>query len=252
MVLQLFSGILLSLPAQEVFTPTNPETSKSYSEQPHIAIISALTFIQALYLQGSTNFYLSLCSTTPIARLAQPLDNPADLSTILSEYHKFVNVFSKAKAKVLALYCLYNLQINLEEGAWLLVNTIYNLSFTKQETLKEFINENLNTGIFWPTSCLHRASILFVKKKEKSLCFYVNFYSLNCITKKDWYLLPFISNLLNFSHKACIYTKIDLCHIYYLVHIAEDKKWKTTFYTHYRSFEWSIMLFGLTNASAAF
>jgi len=117
LVLQLFSGILLSLPAQEVFIPTNPETSKSHSEQPHIAIISALTFIQALYLLGSTNFYLYLCSTTLIAKLAQPLDNPADLSTIISEYHKFVDVFSKAKAKVLALYCLYNLQINLEEGA---------------------------------------------------------------------------------------------------------------------------------------
>lgn len=220
-----------------MFIPTNPNTSKSYSEQPHTAIISALTFIQALYLPGLTNFYLSLCSTTFMARLAQLLDNPADLSTILSEYHKFVDMFSKAKTKVLALYCLYNLQINLEEGAWLLVNTIYNLSFTKQKTLKKFINKNLNTGIFWPISWLHRVSILFVKKKDKSLCFYINVYSLNYITKKDWYLLPLISNLLNFSHKACIYTKIDLCYTYYLVHIAEGNKWKTAFYTYYRSFE---------------
>jgi len=37
-----------------------------------------------------------------------------------------------------------------------------------------------------------------------------------------------------------------------LVCIAERDEWKTTFRTHYGAFEWSVMLFGLTNAPAAF
>ena len=59
-------------------------------------------------------------------------------------------------------------------------------------------------------------------------------------------------NLLDSPHKAHIYTKIDLWHAYHLVCIAERDEWKTTFRTHYRAFEWSVMLFGLTNAPAAF
>ena len=54
------------------------------------------------------------------------------------------------------------------------------------------------------------------------------------------------------SCKAWVYSKIDLCHVYYLVCIAEGDEWKTAFMTCYGSFEWFIMLFGLTNAPAAF
>jgi len=58
--------------------------------------------------------------------------------------------------------------------------------------------------------------------------------------------------LLDSSRKAHIYTKINLQHAYHLVHIAKGDKWKTTFWTHYRAFEWSVILFGLTNAPATF
>jgi len=37
-----------------------------------------------------------------------------------------------------------------------------------------------------------------------------------------------------------------------LVCIAEGDEWKTTFQTRYGAFEWLVILFGLTNASAAF
>jgi len=38
------------------------------------------------------------------------------------------------------------LKINLEEGAQPLVGPIYSLSASEQEALKDFIEENLNTG----------------------------------------------------------------------------------------------------------
>jgi len=37
-----------------------------------------------------------------------------------------------------------------------------------------------------------------------------------------------------------------------LVRIAKGDKWKTIFQTHYSVFEWSVMLFGLTNTLAVF
>jgi len=126
------------------------------------------------------------------------------------------------------------------------------LSKFKQETLKEFIDENLTNGFIRSMLSPHGAPVLFVKKKDGSLRLCVDFHGLNRITKKDRYPLPLISDLLDSPRKARIYTKIDLQHAYHLVHIAEGDKWKTTFHTHYGAFEWSVMPFGLTNAPAVF
>jgi len=71
---------------------------------------------------------------------------------------------------------------------------------------------------------VHDIPVLFVKKKDGSLHLCVNFCSLNHIFKKNCYSLPLISNLLDSSNKARIYSKIDLFHVYYLVHIADGDK----------------------------
>ena len=79
-----------------------------------------------------------------------------------------------------------------------------------------------------------------------------NYQGLNKISKKDRYHLPLISDLLDSLSQAKVYTKVDLRHAYHLVHIAKGDEWKTTFCTHYGSYEWQVMPFGLTNALAAF
>ena len=107
-------------------------------------------------------------------------------------------------------------------------------------------------GFIWPSLSPHSAPVLFTWKKDGSLCLCTKFWSLNKITKKDWYLLLHISNLLDSPWKASVYTKIDLKHAYHPVWICEGDKWKTTFHICYSFFEWYVMPFGLTNALAAF
>jgi len=200
---------------------------------------------------GSHNFKLCLCSSEIQANSAK-LAEAFDLSNVPSEYHEFANVFGKTKAKVLAPHHPYDLKINLEEGAQPLVGPIYSLLVSEQETLKEFIEENLNTDFIQPTSSPHGVPVLFIKKKDGSLHLCVDFHSLNCISKKDRYLLLLISDLLDSPHKARVYSKIDLCHAYHLVCITNGDEWKTAFRTCYGSFKWSVMLFSLTNTPVAF
>ena len=45
------------------------------------------------------------------------------------------------------------------------------------------------------------------------------------------------NNLLDSPRKARFYSKIDLRHTYHLIRIQEGDEWKTTFHTHYRSFD---------------
>jgi len=94
---------------------------------------------------------------------------------------------------------------------------MYSLSQTEVQALHEFLNENLRIGFIHPSKAGHGAPILFVKKKDGSLCLCVNFRGLNHLTKKDRYPLPLISDLLDAPSKARIYTKINLRHAYHLV-----------------------------------
>ena len=150
---------------------------------------------------GFNNFELCLFSSDIQANSAKLARFP-NLSNVLFECHKFTDVFSKNEAEVLAPYCPYDLQINLEEDAQLLVGFIYSLSAFEQEALKEFIEENLNTDFIWPTFSPHGVPVLFIKKKDGSLHLCVDFCSLHCISKKNQYSPLFISDLLNLPCKA--------------------------------------------------
>jgi len=189
------------------------------SKQLNIAIIGAAVFLHTLKFPSSSNFKLCLRSLDIQANSAK-LVEASDLFNVSFEYHEFVDIFSKTKAEVLTPYHSYDLKIKLEEGAQFLVGPIYSLLAFKQEVFKEFIEENLNTGFIQPTSSPHGIPVLFIKKKDSSLHLCVNFHSLNCISKKDCYPLPLISDLLDSPCKARIYSKIDLCHAYHLVYIA--------------------------------
>ena len=121
------------------------EISVSTSEWSKIAIIGFVTFLHASKLPGSSKFYLCLCSSDIQANSAK-LSEASDLSNVPSKYYEFADVLSKTKTEFLAPHCHYDLQINLKEGAQPLVGPIYSFSASEQESLKEFIEENLNTG----------------------------------------------------------------------------------------------------------
>jgi len=192
--------------------------------------------LHASKLLGFYNFELCLCSSDIQANSAKLAETP-DLSNVPSKYHEFANVFNKTKAETLSPHCPYDLKINLEEGAQPLVSPICSLLASEQEALKKFIEENLNMSFIQPTSSPHGTLVLFIKKKDGSLCLCVDFHSFNHISKKDHYSLLLISDLLDSPHKVWVYSKIDLCHAYHLVHIVNSDKWKTAFRTCYGSFE---------------
>jgi len=195
-------------PAENPLQFTPSETSPSNPKRPHIAIISAPALLWASWLLGSKIFTLQFSST--VQAKSTTISEKIDLSSIPEEYHEYADVFSKSKAEILAPHCPYDLRIDLEKDSHPPVGTIYSLSKFEQETLKEFIDENLTNRFIHSTSSPHGALVLFVKKKDGSLRLCIDFHRLNRITKKDRYPLSLISDLLDSPRKAHIYTKIDL------------------------------------------
>jgi len=174
-------------------------------------------------------------------------------SQIPSEYHDYLDVFSKSKADKLPDFNpMFDHHIELEEGTHPPFGPIYNTSEVEAEALRDFLKENLDRGFIRQSQSSCGAPVLFVKKKDGSLRLCVNWRGLNTITKKDRYPLPLIPNLLDRLRNSNVFTKIDLRGAYNLVRIAPGDEWKTAFRTRYGSFDFLVMHFGLTNAPATF
>ncbi len=168
------------------------------------------------------------------------------------EYHDYVNVFSKSKGTMLPPHCPYDHKIKIEAGMSPPYGLIYSLSEVKQLALHKFLNENLANHFVQPLQSSARVPILFICKKDGSLCLAVDYCGLNRLTNKDHYPLPLIPDLLNHLCSANIYSKVNLHGAYNLVHIAEGDEWKTAFRTCYSSYKFQVMHYGLTNAPASF
>ena len=97
-------------------------------------------------------------------------------------------------------------KIKLEDRVTPPFSPIYSLSPHEPQTLREFIDKHLANSLIYPGS-LSRAPVLFIKKKDGSLWLCIDFQGLNKITKKDRYLLPWIMDLLESSHKAQFFSK---------------------------------------------
>ena len=75
---------------------------------------------------------------------------------------------------------------------------------------------------------------------------------MNRVNIKNRYPLSRIDDLFDQLKGAQVYSKIDLCTSYHQLRVREADISKTAFRTRYEHFEFTMMLFKLTNAPAAF
>jgi hypothetical protein len=97
------------------------------------------------------------------------------------------------------------------------------------------------------------APIIFVPKANgRGLWLCVDYRGLNKVTIANRYPLPIMSELQDRVRGAKIFTKIDLKNGYNLIRIKPSDEWKTAFKIQYGLYEYTVMLFGLSNAPATF
>jgi hypothetical protein len=118
--------------------------------------------------------------------------------------------------------------------------------------LKIQLQELLDKGYIRPSSSPWGCSTVFVKKKDHSLRFGVDYRPLKVVTIKNMYPLRCIDLL--FDQLACVqvFSKIDVRSANHQIKICEEDIPKTAFSTRYDLYEYLVMSFGLTNAPAQF
>ena len=118
--------------------------------------------------------------------------------------------------------------------------------------LKAQLQELLDKGFIILNTSPWGASVLFAKNKDKTLRLCIDYRQLNRVTIKNRYPLPRFDNLFDQLRGARVYSKIDLRTGYHQLRVREADIPKTVFRTWHGHFEFTMMLFGLTNAPAAF
>ncbi|KAL0537321.1 hypothetical protein IC582_026298 [Cucumis melo] len=118
--------------------------------------------------------------------------------------------------------------------------------------LKVQLQELLDKGFIRPSVSPWAAPILFVKKKDGSMCLCIDYRELNNVTVKNHYPLPRIKDLFDQLQGATVFSKIDLRSGYHQLRIRDSDIPKTAFRSRYGHYEFIMMSFDLTNAPAVF
>ena len=93
--------------------------------------------------------------------------------------------------------------------------------------------ELLEKGLIRPSSSLWGCPAIFVKRKDMSLCMFVDYRPLNAMTIKNKYPLPCIDILFDLLSKANVLSKIGLRAGYHQIKIWPGGIPKTAFSTRY-------------------
>jgi hypothetical protein len=129
---------------------------------------------------------------------------------------------------------------------------LYKMTPKELAELKTQLKELLNKGYIHLSSSPWGYSALFVKKKDQSLRLCIDYRPLNAVTIKNKYPLPCIDILFDHLTDIKIFSKVDLCLGYHQIKIRPEDVHKTAFSTRYGLYEYLVMSFGLTNATAHF
>jgi hypothetical protein len=143
-------------------------------------------------------------------------------------------------------------RIDLKPGTAPVSRRAYRMPPKELAELKMQLQELLDKGFIQPSSSPWGCPAIFVKKKDQTLRLCVDYRPLNEVTIKNKYPLPRIDLLFDQLAGAKVFSKIDLRSGYHQIKIRHEDVSKTTFTTRYGFYEYLVMSFGLTNASAHF
>ena len=126
------------------------------------------------------------------------------------------------------------------------------MSRVEREEVQEFVKDQLRKGYIRPSKSPQMSLVFFVLKKNRKKKMVQDYQYLNSWTIKNNYPLLLILDLIDSIGKKKVFTKIDLQWGYNNVRIKEEDEWKAAFSMSERSFELTVMFFGLTNSPAMF
>jgi len=168
------------------------------------------------------------------------------------KFLKWREVFEKVELERMPTRKIWDHAIDLKKMFKPQKERIYPLSKDEREKVQSFINNQLRKGYIRPSKSPQTSPVFFVGKKDRSKKMVMDYYSLNNQMVKNNYLLLLITDLIDNMGSKRVFTTMDLWWGFNNMRIKEDNEWKGVFTIHVRSFEPTVMFFGMTNLPAMF
>ncbi len=115
---------------------------------------------------------------------------------LLIVYHDFLNVFDRENTIQLLLHQSYDYKIELEDESQSSRNWLYFMLSYKLQKIKKYLEENLKKKFITLSKASFASLILFIEKKDDSLCFCMNYWKLNALIKRNRYSILLINEVL--------------------------------------------------------
>lgn len=119
-----------------------------------------------------------------------------------------------------------------------------------QDKIPKMTEEMEQTGVVQPSSPPWASPVILIPKKDGSCHFYVDYWRLNSITKKDVYPLPRIDDILDTLEGTIFFLSLHLVAGYWQIGMDDEPKAKSVYITYHSLYEFVRMLFGMCNAPA--
>ncbi len=166
-----------------------------------------------------------------------------------SKYHDYLDVFDRAMTDQLLSYCFYDHKIELINERTFSWSHLYHMSDYKLQKMKNYLIEHLNKDFISSSSASYASLILFIKKKDDSLRFCVNYRKLNALIKRNYYSLPLIDETVTRIQESKYLTRLNIIVVFNKLCMHSDSEDLTIFITSFDFYKYHVMSFKLINDS---
>ncbi len=171
---------------------------------------------------------------------------------LLIVYHDFLNIFDREKTTQLFLHQSYDHKIELEDESQSCRSWLYLMLSHKLQKIKKYLEKNLKKKFITLSKASFASSILFIKKKDDSLRFYVNYWKLNALIKRHRYSIFLINEVLIQIQDSKYLTWLDIIITFNKLCMSTESENLISFITFFDVYKYRVMLFELINESTFF
>jgi len=126
------------------------------------------------------------------------------------------------------------------------------LSYWEEAEVKRQIDAQVDLGKMRPSNSEYACWVTLPVKKDGSRHFCGDYWPLNAQTRRDMFLMPLVEDVIDQLGKSTWFTTLDLQSGFWQIRMALEDMKKTALITKTGLYDWTIMPFGLKNATSTF
>ena len=150
----------------------------------------------------------------------------------------------------LSLHHFYDHKIELIDKETFSRSRLYQMFNHKLQKIKKYLINHLNKEFIFFSFASYISLILFIKKKDDSLRFCIDYRKLNALIKRNHYSLSLINETLTHIQESKYLTQLNIIVAFNKLHMHSDSEDLTIFIILFNSYKYHVMLFKLINESA--